>query len=112
MEIESQVKTRVGNGRFYYSYRYWRLCSCLVCCLSSSLELNPLLQKSHEKLAETPGVDSSDITPFEMEALLPSITSVLCSSVVHTIFPLSVHLALPKSLPSGPCAFGMSISQF
>jgi hypothetical protein len=69
-----------------------------------------LLQKSHEKLAET-GVDSSDITPFEMEALLPSISSVLCSSVVHTIFPLSVHLALPKSLPSAHCAFGMSISK-
>ena len=36
-----------------------------------------------------------------MEAPLPSISPVLCSSVVHTTFPLSVHLALPKSLPSG-----------
>jgi hypothetical protein len=40
---------------------YYRLCSCVECCLSSSLELKVLLQKSHEKLAETPGVDSSDL---------------------------------------------------
>jgi hypothetical protein len=26
----------------------------------------------------------------------------LCSSVVHTTLPLTVHLALPKSLPPGP----------
>lgn len=47
---------------------YYRLCSCVECCLSSSLELKTLLQKLHEKLAETPGVDSSDLLPPPLAA--------------------------------------------
>ena len=30
---------------------YYRLCSCVECCLSSSLELKALLQKSHQKVS-------------------------------------------------------------
>jgi hypothetical protein len=36
------------------------VCSCIVCCFSSSLELNLPLHISHEKVAEMLVVDSSD----------------------------------------------------
>src|SRR5919107_660362 len=58
------LRQQVGYKRHMYIdkiHYYYRLCSCVECCLSSSLELKVLLQKSHEKLAETPGVDSSDL---------------------------------------------------
>jgi hypothetical protein len=60
MILRQQVgyKSNMYIDKIHY---YYRLCSCVECCLSSSLELKVLLQKSHEKLAETPGVDSSDL---------------------------------------------------
>src|SRR5215210_4673196 len=58
-----QVNGEYCNMYIDKSHYYYRLCSCVECCLSSSLELKVLLQKSHEKLTETPGVDSSDLLP-------------------------------------------------
>ena len=40
---------------------YVLLCLSFVCCLSSSLDAKESLHISHEKLADTPGVDSSDL---------------------------------------------------
>jgi hypothetical protein len=46
------------------------LCFSFVCCLSSSLDVKESLHISHENLADTPGVDSSDLLLIEAAASL------------------------------------------
>ena len=45
------------------------LCLSFVCCLSSSLDVKEALHVSHEKLADTPGVDSLDLLLIEAASL-------------------------------------------
>src|SRR5919202_940125 len=55
------------------------VCSCIVCCFSSSLELNFSLHISHEKVAETFVVDSSDFPCL----VRPCISSLFGSHSAH-----------------------------
>ena len=57
------------------------VCSSIVCCFSSSLELNFWLHISQEKLAETFAVDSSDFPALVL--LLECISSLFGSHRAH-----------------------------
>ena len=53
---------------------------CMVWCLSSPLDAKVLLHISHEKLADTPGIDSSDSLLREAPIAVPPLEESPCIS--------------------------------